>query len=331
MKEGKIAEPVWKRSVLRKLKDNRAENLRDPGVGRAGYLLDMQNKRTVVSSEADFLSSWRVGSDISARIIFNRAVNACAAMGGDPVAVQLQLLCPETFLETDLQNLIRILEQEAEDRNVSLLPGSIEVSKDIAVPYLTLNGIGKALSETFVPYEKTKAGQDLVLSRWIALEATALLAHEYEEKLLKRYTPVFVDQGKALADHISTVEEAAVALAYGVTAMLHVEEGGIFGALWQLAEDAGLGLEVQVNKIPVRQETIEICELYNKNPYQLPSAGCLLMATERGEALKWELERAGIPAAVIGRLTDSNDRVLFNGEEKRFLDFPVMNQWRNEV
>lgn len=330
MKEGKISEPVWKRSVLRKIKNTRPEILVGAGVGRAGNLLDIGADRMAVSSEADFLSSWMTGCDASAKIIFNRAINACAAMGAEPVAAQVQLLCPVEFEEADLQDLMRTLEKEAEEKNVSLLPGRIESSEAISIPYLTMNGIGR-LADDYAPYQNVKAGQELVLSKWIALESTALLAKEHEKELLKRYTPVFVDHAQELLGYISTVPEAAVALKHGVTAMLHVEEGGIFGALWELAEGVGLGLEVQVKSIPVRQETIEICELYNKNPYQLPSAGSLLMVTEQGEALRWKLERAGIPATVIGRLTDENGRVLLNENEKRFLELPKMNELRNSI
>ena len=37
-------------------------------------------------------------------------------------------------------------------------------------------------------------------------------------------------------------------------------------------------------------------------------------------ALLKALKEAGIPAAVIGRITDSNDRILINEEETRFLE-----------
>lgn len=330
MKEGKISEPVWKRSVLKRIKNRRKEVIVGPGIGRAGNLLDMKMGKTVVSSEADFLSSRQAGSYVSGKLILNRAINACAAMGASPVAVQVQLLCPEDFIESDLRELMNVLDEEAARRHVSLLPGKIESSVTVAAPYLIANGIGILADESYCPYKNVKAGQELVLSKWIALESTVLLATEHEEELLMRYTPAFVDHAQALLAYISTVPEAAVAVRHGATAMLHVEEGGIFGALWELAEGAGLGVEIQVKSIPVKQETIEICELYNKNPYQLPSAGCLLMATEQGERLRRELEQVGIPSVVIGRLTEGRERVLLHEEEKRFLELPKMNELRAE-
>lgn len=329
MKEGKISEPVWKRSVLKQIHNRRQEVLLGSSVGRAGNLLKTESGSVVVSTEAGFLTSRQAERDVSGRILLNRAVNACAAMGAEPVAVQVQLLCPVLWMESDIREWMSVLEHEAESCGVSLLPGKIEVSQAVSAAYLTLNGIG-VQKEVYFPYQDVKAGQELVLTKWIALEATAILAREYEEELLERYTPVFVRQAQDMLRYISTVPEAAVAVRHGVKAMLPIEEGGIFGALWELAEGVGLGLEVQAKAIPVRQETIEVCERYDRNPYQLPSAGSLLLVTEQGERLRWELEAAGIPATVIGRLTNGNDRVLLHEDERRFLELPKMNELRRK-
>jgi hydrogenase expression/formation protein HypE len=119
----------------------------------------------------------------------------------------------------------------------------------------------------------------------------------------------------------------------GVSAMHDVTEGGIFGALWEMAEASGVGLEIDLKKIPIRQETVEICEFFGLNPYQLISSGSMLMATEDGNRLVSDLEKSGIHAVVVGKATEGNDRVLLNGEERRFLEPPktdeiyqVMNQ-----
>ena len=46
----------------------------------------------------------------------------------------------------------------------------------------------------------------------------------------------------------------------------------------------------------------------------------MLIATEDGNGMVMELEKADIPAVVIGKATDSNDRVLLNEDERRFLE-----------
>ena len=103
-------------------------------------------------------------------------------------------------------------------------------------------------------------------------------------------------------------------------------EGGIFGALWEMAEASGVGLSIDLKSIPVRQETIEICEFFGINPYQLISSGCMLMAADDGNALVRELKKEGIPATVIGKALDGKDRVLENGDERRFLEPPKTDE-----
>ena len=108
----------------------------------------------------------------------------------------------------------------------------------------------------------------------------------------------------------------------GVCAMHDASEGGIFGALWELAEGAGVGLTIDLKKLPLRQETVEVCECCNINPYELKSGGCLVMTSEDGKGLVAALEAEGIPAVVVGRLTDSNDRIIKNDDEVRYMDRP---------
>lgn len=108
--------------------------------------------------------------------------------------------------------------------------------------------------------------------------------------------------------------------------MHDVTEGGIFGALWEMASAAGVGLEIDLKKIPIRQETVEICEVFDINPYQLISSGSMLIGTDHGSQLVEALKRAGIHSAVVGRATEGNDRVIFNAEEKRFLEPPKSDE-----
>lgn len=108
--------------------------------------------------------------------------------------------------------------------------------------------------------------------------------------------------------------------------MHDITEGGVFGALWEMAEGSGVGLDADLKAIPIRQETVEICEYFGLNPYQIMSSGSMMIATDDGHGLVMELQKAGIHAAVVGRATDGNDRVLRNGEDVRYLDRPQTDE-----
>ena len=195
------------------------------------------------------------------------------------------------------------------------------MTKGISCPAITVAGIGRQAAEG-ISLKGIKPGQDIVVSKWIGLEGTYLLAKNKEKDLLARYPCRFIKEAQEYDRFFSAVPEAATAVKSGVCAMHSIAEGGIFGALWEMASGAGVGLEIDWKKIPIKQETVEICEFFEISPYELASVGCLLMTTERGHDLVRVLEKEGIAASVIGKTTDNNDRVVVNGEERRFLEMP---------
>ena len=150
-----------------------------------------------------------------------------------------------------------------------------------------------------------KAGDDLIVTKWIALEGTSIIAKEKEADLKKALPEELVDTAKRFDQYLSVLPESRIAVAHGVSAMHDITEGGILGALWEFGEGAGVGLDVELRQIPIRQESVEICERYG---------------------LMRRLREAGIPAVLIGQTTKGRDRILRNGEEIRYLDRPQSDE-----
>ena len=93
-----------------------------------------------------------------------------------------------------------------------------------------------------------------------------------------------------------------------------------------MAQAGNVGLDIDFRSIPVKQEIIELCEMYDINPYKLESDGALLIAADDADTLINLLEKEGIKAAVIGRATDNNDKVINNLDEVRYLDTPQRDE-----
>ena len=108
----------------------------------------------------------------------------------------------------------------------------------------------------------------------------------------------------------------------GATALYAMGEGGFLSALWKMAEASQVGLEMDFTKVPIRQETIEICEIFDINPYKLNAKGAILIGIPAGEALVQELRRMGMMAAVIGQTNAGNDRMLYYNGNGRYLERP---------
>lgn len=102
--------------------------------------------------------------------------------------------------------------------------------------------------------------------------------------------------------------------------------GGVLCAVWKMAEASGMGLEADLRKIPIRQETIEICECFDLDPYRLLSGGSVLLGTDRGREMVQLCRQKGIPAAVIGTAVKGSGRILRSGEITRYLDRPGQDE-----
>lgn len=209
---------------------------------------------------------------------------------------------------------------------MEILGGHTEVTDVVRQPVISVTGVGKLRREDLLDPSAIRPGESLIATKWIGLEATAILAREREQELLQRFSLAFVRSAQELDRYLSVVDDARAAKKAGVTAMHDVTEGGIFGALWEMAEAGGVGLEADIRAIPVRQETIEICEYFRVNPYQIMSSGCMLMTAPDGTAVVEALRQAGIEAAVIGHTTPGPARILRNGEDVRYLDKPQRDE-----
>jgi hydrogenase maturation factor len=171
-----------------------------------------------------------------------------------------------------------------------------------------------------------KCGMDIVAAKWIGMEGTAILAEERKSELSKRFPSHFIEQALALGDGISIQKEARIAIDAGVTVMHDASEGGIFAALWEMASASGVGIDIDLKKIPIRQETVEISEFFGINPYRLMSGGCLLFATYDGEGLVRKLNDESTNSAIIGRAVEGNDRIVTKDDEKSFLELPQADE-----
>lgn len=199
-----------------------------------------------------------------------------------------------------------------------------------------------------------KAGDDLVVAGDIALSGTALITEKEKETLKSYFSEGFLwdaqrspslygayDAEVLLGDREnltceqmngrkracaekSSVWEAARNM--GADALYILGTGGVLAGLWKMAEAGETGIQADLRKIPVRQETIEICERFDLNPYRLFSEGALLIGTQNGAELELFCRQKGIPAAVIGKAVKGNDRLLYSGENCRYLERPAEDE-----
>lgn len=322
MKVGKVPENVLKRSIFKQIKTKRDEILVGAGVGEDCAVISLAEDEVFVMSTDPITGT---SQDIGALSIHVTA-NDIASAGAEVVGVMLSVLLPEGTEEDELKAMMKQVEETCSKLNIQTIGGHTEVTKAVNQPIITVTGVGKVKRNQMITTGGARVSDDIVITKWIGLEGTSIIAKEKEAELLTRFAPSFIEVAKGFSNYLSIVPEAATAVKSGAHAMHDVTEGGIFGALWELAEASGVGLEIDLKKIPVKQETIEICDYFGLNPYALISSGSMVIATRQGHDLVRELEKQGIHAVCVGKVTDSNDRVLLNEDEKRFLEPPKADE-----
>ena len=169
-----------------------------------------------------------------------------------------------------------------------------------------------------------RPGQDLIMAGYAGLDGACGIARARREELERRFCSAFLKQ-LAGSPGPSPVIWAGEHLGADITAYEVLGEGGVLAALWNLSGVFNAGIEFDLRRIPIRQATVEICELYGLNPYRLRSGGA---AADNGGRSVRALEAAGIPAAVIGSVIPGTARRMSHGGESAgFLERPQPDEY----
>lgn len=322
MKIGKVSQTVLKRSMLKSLKFKRKETMIEPSVEEMCYGVHLESDEQSISSTTILYGDEK---DLGV-FALAQVVNDLATRGAEAVGASMHIMLPPYAYESRLKTMMEYVEQAAKEHEVQIMCAKAEVSPAVTKAVVSVNAIGVLKKGTLLQSNMAKANQDIVLLKWIGLEGTLRVMREKQKELSERFVPTFLNQIRDLQTEIFSDKELKMAKAFGVSAMHQIAGGGILAALWELAESSNVGMEVDLKKMTIKQETVEVCEYFHLNPYQLTSVGSVLLVTDRGEELVEMFSEEGVQASLLGRTTTENARVILGGEEKRFLDRPAPDE-----
>ncbi|MDR2889799.1 MAG: hydrogenase maturation factor, partial [Lachnospiraceae bacterium] len=305
LKKGKIAGKVLKRSIWQPASIHPQNSGKSAGIGDdCAFFSYGDSGGSIVAAE-----SFTLPSDRAVDCAIIKALNKVAAGKGLPTGIILSVLLPPGFAEEGLKAIFVQAKEVCRLHAVELIDGYAEVSDGVNRPIITVTAMGEPTNEASAQ-SMILPGQEVVVSKWIALEGTALIASGCTERLAARFPTQLVEEVCKYDRYLSILSEAACAIKTGVKVMVCAGNGGIFATLWALAESAGLGILVNLKSIPVKQETIEVCEYMGVNPYELLCGGMLVMVTDDGQGMVEALARVNISGTVIGKMTAGHDRII---------------------
>ncbi|MCR5737001.1 MAG: hypothetical protein K6G64_05055 [Eubacterium sp.] len=314
MYTGKFPEISYKRTVLKKM-SHISENMK-PGVDAA--TIRLEDVTLVMSSNC--ILEWFEGCE---RYTIQKTVNCLAEKAGKPSGIQLEWNLPEKYDERKLGEKMKTINQEADRIGLPILQCRVYKGKvEDAILHITVVGTTKKEYTS----KDIQPGMDIVMAGTAGCGATAILSKVYEKELRERFPGAFVRECQQFWDFLSVESIAEIVQNHDVSYMHHVSDGGVFGAVWELGSCSNKGVKINVKDVPVWQHSIEVAEFLDGNPYLMEGTGAMLIVCRNGQELAEELKENNIMSSVIGQITDNNDRIVWNGEENRFLEPPRGDQ-----
>ncbi len=283
-------------------------------------------------------------SEFSGEMAFIRALNNLSAGGAKADSIMIDVMAGSTCTEDRLRKEMNQLSRLASKKNIRIIGGNTFVSKagrdEVS---FTITAFGRVEENVTAQLtEKLSAGDKILIvgeagrygASFIVESSRREFNSEYDNFSLKlnenmhfldRFAKTYLDEAVMDTDecYISEVTEALV---QGGASFIHdVSFGGIYRSLIEIAEYSNHGIDIIHEKVPIRQDTIEISEFFGINPYELLGTGGVvaIVKPDRLERMETELRGANIQYSIAGELTESGERVVHseNFHMKRSLTY----------
>jgi HAD superfamily hydrolase (TIGR01509 family) len=273
-----------------------------PGIGQDTAALDLHRAEVLIlSSDPITFATDQIGHYAA---IVN--ANDIATSGAIPRWLLTTLLLPCGTTAAEVWDIMHQLKKACDHWGVTLCGGHTEVTDAVSRPVITGTMAATMARSDLIDKHRLRPGDQVIMTKAAAVEATAIIAREMRPQLLARgMSSAEVDACTRFLEQISIITEARIAAGFKAVSALHdVTEGGVATALEEFSQAAGFGLQIEINAIPVFEATRRIGALLNLNPLGLIGSGSLLIGCrpEAAPLLMAELKAAGVAASRIGEV-----------------------------
>lgn len=321
---GKLPPELLEKHILSMSGARSRDVVVSPAMGLDFGVVRLKSEYLVVSSDP----VTGVAEDIGWYAV-NVSANDVATSGNRPQFMQSVLLFPETAQEGLVRRVAARLHGTARDLGITILGGHSEVTPGLRRTIAMVTAF--AVVDSFITAAQARSGDSILMTKVAGLEGTSIIAKEPVRFGLDVPAST-LRSARAFSRRLSVVEEATTAYkTRGVHAMHDCTEGGVLGALYEMASAARLGFEAEEARIPVAPETASICDALRADPLKLISSGSLLLAVARGKekSVLSALAKRDIPVAQIGTFKEGRSRLVRrSGKVEDIRSAPVDELWR---
>lgn len=299
MQIGKLPNDVLEDSIISNIKRYNKDVLVGPSIGEDCSIVKFDNEVCALTTDPITAAGKNAG-----RIGVHICCNDVASAGVKPLGILVTILASPSNSIDDIKEVMDDVIKVCDELSIDILGGHTEITDAVNRMVLSITAIGKGKIDEYVTTNGARTGDDIVVTGSAGLEGTTIIAKDYYDILKEKIDEAFLIKARDMLKDISVVKAGLISSKFGVNSMHDATEGGILGAVWEIAKASSKGIYIDKSSIPIKEETIKICGLLNIDPYRLISSGCMVIACSRGNELCSILKDNGIEAHVIGKITD---------------------------
>ena len=279
------------------------------GIGEDAAALDITQAEVLVLASDPIT----LATDSLARYAVLANANDVATSGAIPRWLLTTLLFPAGSTPSEVAAVVRDIKDVCADYGVALCGGHTEITDAVSRPLVVGTMAGTAPTTRLIDKRGMRMGDQILLTKGVAIEGTGLIAREFRSQLIGAgMAESEIAECAAFLDRVGILAEAGIARSFpGVSAMHDVTEGGLATAVRELGAAGGRRLRLYVEKIPVYPQTRRLCAALGLDPLGLIGSGSLLITCSPGEsgALLRAVAGEGIEVAVIGEVLGEGEGV----------------------
>jgi hydrogenase expression/formation protein HypE len=212
------------------------------------------------------------GGDIG-KLAVCGTINDLSVSGAKPLFLSSGFIIEEGFPIADLEKIVQSMAEEARKTGVQIITGDTKVVKKGQCDKIFINTAGIGLIEKkhagISKGTSIKPGDLIIVNGYLGDHEIAILA---AREHLQFEEPVISDVA-SLNQLITSLLEAGIEIRF----MRDITRGGIATILSEISGLMHVGMLIDEQSIPVREQVTGICEVYGFNPLYLANEGKVLM------------------------------------------------------
>lgn len=241
------------------------------------------------------------------------AVNVCtndlAVTGATPRFYLPTLLLPAGTDAAVARAIFAQIGEACTRLKIVVVGGHSEVTHTVNQPVIAGTLLGTVPRNGFVASSGCQPGDAILMAGRIPVEGGSIIAREKRAELLAAgWDTAIIDQAANFlyTPGISVLVPAHAAAATGrVHAMHDPTEGGVAGGIAELGHAAGVGLEIDLDAVPILSVARDLCAVFGLDPLGTIASGALLATCAQADvpAILDAWQAHGWDGCVIGRAT----------------------------